>query len=89
MTLDEWCRRLPSFHQVNKQLAELREVRRCPWCGHEWEVQWEPCEPIAEDETNRAWFASCHHCGAQGPQRYTEPEAIKDAFARDPESTES
>jgi hypothetical protein len=61
--------------------AELRRdlsasaCSACPWCGRQWSIQWEPCEPMAEGDTNRLWFMECG-CGARGPAFNTEPEAL-------------
>jgi len=46
----------------------MSELLPCPFCGNNnITIEWEPCEPMCEGDTNRRWFAECGRCSCQGP----------------------
>lgn len=52
------------------------DLLSCPFCRNQnISVEWEKCDRISSDDTDRLWWCECRYCGSHGPCANTEPEA--------------
>lgn len=65
----------PVFHIYTAPVAGS-DLLSCPFCRNQnISVEWEKCDRISSDDTERLWWCECRYCGSHGPCANTEPEA--------------